>query len=58
MPSFDKKIKAYLDRLANSANRPHSHLFFGPQGAGKKEAAYYFIQKVSKIDDDRESLSG
>ncbi len=49
-------MKKYLDRLADSKKRPGSFLFFGPDGEGKAEAAFYFIQKISRKTDNREFL--
>jgi DNA polymerase III delta prime subunit len=51
---FPKKMKKYLDRLAQSPKRPSSFLFFGAGDEEKTEAAFYFIQKISKKAGDEE----
>lgn len=54
--SFSAKIKAYLDRLADSEKRPNSFLFAGAAGAGKKEAAVYFVSKLAGKTNNPEFL--
>ncbi|MDI6778307.1 MAG: hypothetical protein QMD77_03885 [Patescibacteria group bacterium] len=53
---MDVKIKTYLDRLAGSGKRPNSFLFVGTKGAGKSEAASYFISKLAGKTGDAEFL--
>ena len=50
------KIKTFLDRLAASPKRPNSFLFSGADGEEKIEAAFYFIQKISRKAADGEFL--
>lgn len=49
---MNPKIKTYLDRLSASSKKPQSYLFIGPEGAGKAEAAFYFISKIAGKSDD------
>lgn len=53
---LNKKIKDYLDRWAGSPKLPHSYLFCGPEGIGKTEAAFYFIQNIAEKKNDEEFL--
>lgn len=53
---MNPKIKTYLNRLADSSKRPNSYLFFGPDGAGKKEAAFYFVSKLAGKAGDEDFL--
>lgn len=53
---FNKKIKTYLDRLAESSRRPSSYLFLGAGEIEKEEAAFYFILKLAKKVSDEEFL--
>jgi len=52
--AFDARIKKYLDGFAGSPKRPQSYLFFGPEGSGKTEAAYYLIRKIAGKEKDAE----
>ncbi len=50
------KAKVYLNRLAASERRPNSFLFVGAEGAGKNEAAVYFVSKLAGKTGDEEFL--
>jgi len=52
--AFDARIKKYLDGFAGSPKRPQSYLFFGSEGSGKVEAAYYLIRKIIGKEKDAE----
>ena len=53
---FSSKIKKYLDRLSVSSKKPHSYLFIGPDGVGKEDAVYYFVQRITGKDSDENFL--
>jgi len=47
MISINPKIKSYLDRLADSKNRPGSYIFAGTGKLEKEEAAFWFVSKIA-----------
>jgi len=50
---INTKIKSYLDRLADSKNRPSSYIFAGENELEKEEAVFYFVSKiVEKFGDE------
>jgi DNA polymerase III delta prime subunit len=44
---INPKIKSYLDRLADSSNRPGSYIFTGASKSEKGEVVYCFISKIA-----------
>ncbi len=53
---MDAKIRTYLDRLADSENRPSSYVFAGQDGKAKEDGAFYFIAKIAGKSGDSEFL--
>ena len=51
------KIKNYLDRLAESENRPNSYIFAGAGENEIEEAALYFVSKLALQSDAKGFLS-
>lgn len=47
MITITPKIKSYLNRLADSKNRPSSYIFSGAGETEKNEAAFYFVSKLA-----------
>ena len=53
---INPKIKSYLDRLAESENRPSSYIFAGANEERKDEAVFHFVSKIAGKFGDGEFL--
>jgi len=53
---LNPKTKTYLDRFADSENRPSSYIFAGHDDEAKEEAVFYFVSKIARKFNDAEFI--